>query len=209
MATVLLTGFGRFHGAPVNPSGLLACKLARVRRPAFADTKRVAHVFATSYAAVDRQLSALIAHNQPDAIVMFGLASRTRHIRIEVQARNRMLVLFPDAAGFSPRARAIHAHGPARLSGRAPFSRLLAVARGHGSAVALSRNAGAYVCNYCYWRAIEGAPHTPVVVFIHVPKVRSARPRTPKRPRAPRFANLVKAGEAILAAIIAGGLAAR
>ena len=205
MATILLTGFGTFPGAPVNPSGLLARKLARIRRPVFADCKRVAHVFATTYAAVDQQLPALIARHRPGAIVMFGLASRTRHIRIELLARNRMLVLFPDATGFRPRAQTIRAQGPTGLHGRAPFSRLLAAARAHGVDAALSRNAGGYVCNYCYWRAIEGAPPDgPIVVFIHVPKARGRSRRSGSKPRAPLLADLVKAGEAILVSIVAG-----
>jgi pyrrolidone-carboxylate peptidase len=34
MTTVLITGFGRFPGAPSNPSGPLALALAKRRRPA-------------------------------------------------------------------------------------------------------------------------------------------------------------------------------
>jgi pyroglutamyl-peptidase len=206
MATILLTGFGGFPGAPVNPSGDLARNLARIKRPAFANSKRIAHVFATSYAAVDRDLPALIARHRPDAIVMFGLASRTKPIRIEMQARNRLLVLFPDATGFRPRAQTIRMPGPVRLRGRAAFSRLLAAARGHGVDATLSRNAGSYVCNYCYWRAIEEAPSRdgPIIVFIHVPKVRGRARRSHSKPRAPLLSDLVKAAEAILAAVVAG-----
>src|SRR3954471_13810260 len=81
--TILLTGFGPFPGAPANPTGALIERLARRRHPGFAGMRRVAHVFATSYAAVDRDLPALIARERPDALVMFGLAGRTKHIRIE------------------------------------------------------------------------------------------------------------------------------
>src|SRR5262249_17919981 len=186
MVTILITGFGRFHGAPFNPSRALAQKLARIRRPAFAGTRRIAHVFPTSYAAVDRQLPTLITGHRPDAVVMFGLAARTKHIRIELQAANHMLVLFPDASGYAPDARSIRPHGPTRLHGRAPFLQMLAAARGHGLDAAFSRNAGRYVCNYCYWRAIEAAtaPNGPaIVVFVHVPNVRG-----------PRFLNLIDAG---------------
>ena len=47
---VLIGGFGRFPGAPFNPSGLVALALARRRRPALADVRRLAHVFAVRYA---------------------------------------------------------------------------------------------------------------------------------------------------------------
>lgn len=208
MPTILLTGFGPFPGAPDNPSGQIARRLAAIRRPAFTSTKRIAHVFTTTYAAIDQHLPALILRHRPDAIVMFGLSARTKQVRIELQARNRLLTLFPDAEGFSPRKQTIRSPGPASLRGRAPFARLLAAARSTGMATSLSRNAGTYVCNYCYWRAVDGAvlPERPmVIVFVHVPKTRShARPTSRSGRCPPGIAHLVKAGEAMLAAVVAG-----
>jgi hypothetical protein len=95
-------------------------------------------------------------------------------------------------------------------------------------AAAPSRNAGAYLCNYVYWRALEAAarPDGPgLVVFVHVPPIRSAKaPKKPfKRPlkrlskklpeklsnrrrtrkrRPPRLDDLVRAGEAIVLAMV-------
>ena len=57
---MLSPGVEPFPGAPINPTGPLAVRLAKRRRPAFADTKRIAHVFPTSYAAVDRELPRLV-----------------------------------------------------------------------------------------------------------------------------------------------------
>src|SRR5215469_14037132 len=62
---VLITGFGPFPGAPFNPSAALAKALARRRRPAFADLDRATHIFATTYASVDRDLPKLLAQ-KPD-----------------------------------------------------------------------------------------------------------------------------------------------
>jgi pyroglutamyl-peptidase len=206
MTTILVTGFGSFHGAPTNPSGVLAERLVAMRRPAFAGIRRVAHVFPTSYAAVDQQLPRLVEQHRPNAIVLFGLATRSKHLRLEREARNQMLGLFPDITGFVPSARAIRPQGPARLRGRAAFSRLLAAMRAAGMAAALSRDAGRYVCNYGYWRAIECAvqPHGPtLVVFVHIPKVPPpGRKRRPGQPsRRPNLVDLVRAGEAILRAV--------
>src|SRR5205823_11310237 len=86
--TIVITGFGPFPGAPFNPTEPLAVELARRRHPAFANVRRVAHVFRVSYKAVDRDLPALIAQEKPQAFVMFGLAGRTKHVRIETRARN-------------------------------------------------------------------------------------------------------------------------
>ena len=103
-ATILITGFGPFPGAAFNPTEPLAVELARRRHPAFANVRRVAHVFRVSYEAVDRDLPALIAHEKPQAFVMFGLAGRTKHVRIETRARNVLTRLVPDADGQIPAA---------------------------------------------------------------------------------------------------------
>src|SRR5439155_124049 len=75
--TILLTGFGPFPGAPFNPTDALVRALAHVRHPRLAGTRRIAHVFATRYDTVDRELPALIARERPAAVLMFGLAART------------------------------------------------------------------------------------------------------------------------------------
>ena len=201
MTTVLITGFGRFPGAPSNPSGPLALALAKRRRPAFADVRRAVHVFETSYAAVDRDLSKLIAKHKPDIVLMFGLAARTPFVRIETRARNAMSILFPDVTGFRPTDRAI-APGKSPLRSAAPFAHLLGAARATGTRSRMSRDAGRYLCNYIYWRALEASRSGTLAQFIHIPPV----PRSPRRPGGKRrtsHAALVRAGEAILLALLA------
>jgi pyroglutamyl-peptidase len=219
--TILITGFGRFPGSPVNPSGLVAMRLAHRRRPALAATRRVAHVFATCYDAVDRELPALLAREKPDIVVMFGVATRSRRVRIEQRARNR-IALFPDASGYRPAAGIIAPRQDAR---RNPLSMARVVRAVHtaGVAAAASRNAGTYLCNYVYWRGLEAAavPDGPgSVIFIHVPPVGMKKatkkpskrlpkwlskklrsPRVGKR-RAPGLNDLVRAGEAIVLAMV-------
>jgi pyroglutamyl-peptidase len=203
---VLIGGFGRFPGAPFNPSELVATALARRRRPALADVRRLAHVFATRYADVDRELPALVARERPDIVLLFGLASRARHLRIEEIARNRMSVLFPDAGGFRPPRPAI---APGRAAQRNPrrLARLVEAARDAGVRASPSRNAGSYLCNYIYWRALEaaqGAGGPRLVAFVHVPPVqRKPRPASAKRRPAYQLGDLVRASEAILIAMAA------
>src|ERR1700733_2960996 len=100
MRTILITGFGRFPGSPFNASGPVAIRVGRRRRPAVADTRRTAQVFATRYDAVDRELPALLGREKPDIVVIFGVATRARHVRVEERAHNRVSALFPDAGGF-------------------------------------------------------------------------------------------------------------
>jgi pyroglutamyl-peptidase len=181
MQTILITGFDRFPGAPVNPSGVVATLLGRRRRPALTATRRVSHVFATSYDAVDRELPALLARVKPDILVMFGVATRSRGVRVEERARNRV-ALYPDAARYRPPAQTIALRRDARRN-PLPLDRLVNAARVTGVATVRSRNAGSYLCNYAYWRGLEAAeqPDGPdVVVFVHVPPV--AAKETPRRP---------------------------
>src|SRR5207244_7680933 len=113
--TILITGFGPFPGAPFNPTGALVKALAQWPH-AHAGVRRVAHVFATSYDSVDRELPALIARERPAALIMFGLAQGIQHVRIETLARNTLARTIPDVAGRLPAADAIVAAGPSTLS---------------------------------------------------------------------------------------------
>lgn len=205
MRTVLLTGFGPFPGAPFNPSGPLVQKLARLRRPAFAGVRLIPHVFATSYKSVDADLPKLIAQHRPDAVLMFGLAARSRHVRIEMQARNALAAL-PDVSGFAPAAHAIRGMQDPKLPIRAPGIALLRAARTGSIPARLSRDAGRYLCNYLYWHGLEAAarPEGPqLVAFIHIPNVRRmpARGRHGRKPFA--FGDLVRTGESLLATAVA------
>jgi pyroglutamyl-peptidase len=187
MRTILITGFGRFPGAPANPSAIIATRLARRRRPALAAIRRIAHVFPTSYAAVDRELPMLLARETPDAVLLFGLAARARHLRIEEWARNR-LSSFPDVERRRPAGRIIAPHMPARRT-TASIARLVAAARATGVTAVRSRNAGGYLCNYAYWHALGGdhRPGGPVAVFVHVPSIpRNKRPRRKPDQHIPR-----------------------
>jgi pyroglutamyl-peptidase len=202
MTAVLITGFGRFPGAPFNPSGPLALALAKHRRPAFAGIRRAAHIFETSYAAVDRDLPKLIAKHKPVIVLMFGLAARTSFVRVETRAQNTRSVLFPDVNGFRPGDRAIVRGKPA-LQGLAPFRRLLGAARAARVPARTSRDAGRYLCNYVYWRALEASRSgTPLAQFIHIPPVANGR-RPPGRKRRMTQSALLRAGEAILLALLA------
>jgi pyroglutamyl-peptidase len=194
---VVIAGFGPFHGAPSNPSGRLATALACRRRPAFAGINVTSHVFATAYEAVDRDLPKLLAR-KPDVLVIFGLAGRRRHVCIETRARNARSTLFPDVSGWRPDRAAIDP-GQRALTGNAPFPRLLNALRRTALPARLSRDAGAYLCNYAYWRALESVRGgRPLVQFVHIPWVNF---KTQRAGALPPY-DLVTACEHLLIALI-------
>jgi pyroglutamyl-peptidase len=199
--TILITGFGPFPGAPFNPTEPLVRELAWRRRPGRAGMRRVAHVFPVSYEAVDRELAMLLAREQPDVLIMFGLAVRTRHLRIETRARNALACTVPDAGGCLPRSATIVPGAPSTLRLRCPALRLLMAAQSTGVPAALSHDAGRYLCNYLCWRATEAARGPRLAAFIHVPAVQ--RLRIPPWPRTTlTLEHLIEAGEAIVRAAL-------
>lgn len=198
---VVIAGFGPFPGAPANPSGRLAIALARRRRPALAGIEITSHVFATAYNAVERDLPKLLAR-RPDVLLIFGLAGRRRHVCIETRARNARSILFPDVSGWRPK-RAVIEPGEGALKGNAPFQRLLNALRRTALPARLSRDAGAYLCNYAYWRALQHARDgRPLVQFVHIPAVISKARRAGAVHGTP-LSRLVIAGENLLIALVA------
>ncbi len=105
----------------------------RLRRPALATVERFARVFPVTYAAVDDLLPTLIADIRPHALLMFGLAARTAHLRIETRARNAVTTLWPDADHAPVRRATITADGEARPFGPHTL-RLLRAAQSTGTA---------------------------------------------------------------------------
>jgi pyroglutamyl-peptidase len=202
MPTILITGFGPFPGSPYNPTGPLVQRLARLRRPSLAGVKIAAHIFPTSYAAVDRELPEIIARYKPDALLMFGLAPRARWLRIETRARNSVALL-PDVSGVALARHTIQTHGPTDLPMPAPAQTLLAAVRTTRVPAALSRDAGRYLCNYLCWRAAEAVnkKNGPrLAVFVHVPKTARFTQR-PRKNRGLTLNDLTRAGGAVLAAV--------
>jgi len=185
--TVLVTGFGPFPGAPFNPTEPLVRRIAKLRRPVLAGTKIVVHVFAASYAAVDRDLPTLLAEHKPDALLMFGLAPRAKTLRVETRARNAMKLLM-DVAGYTPLRGVIAQGGHSTLKIPAPVVALFAAVRGTRIPIVRSHDAGTYLCNYLCWRVSETGSKSKrpqLAAFIHVPPLHvRSRPRkvTKKRP---------------------------
>ncbi|MGH6684181.1 MAG: pyroglutamyl-peptidase I [Pseudolabrys sp.] len=187
--TILVTGFGPFPGASVNPTEALTKTLGR--GPAPPGARVVTHVLRASYAAVDREFPALLRRYRPQVLLMFGLATQAVHFRIETVARN-ILAPVADADGALPKMGSI---APGRSGTRrlpTPARRLLAAVRAAHMKAALSNDVGGYLCNYLCWRATIAArmPHGPrLAAFVHVPNGQESA------------VDLARAGTAMLRAI--------
>jgi pyroglutamyl-peptidase len=197
---ILVTGFGPFPGAPYNPTQPLVARLMRLRRPAFADVELSSHIFPVTYQAVDRELPLALQQYRPHALLMFGLAGRTKYLRIETRARNAVTMLWPDAAQTRVRKGSIADGADAQRFGP-HTAKLLRAAKATGLDARASRDAGSYLCNYLSWRAIDAvnADSGPrLAAFIHIPPL--ARGGALRRKGFSRITpeELVDAGEAML-----------
>jgi pyroglutamyl-peptidase len=171
---LLVTGFGPFPGVALNPSGFVAARVgasARLRRAPGGPPRAV--VLRTAYAALDDALAPLLAEG-PLAVLMIGVAGRARRVRVEVRAANRASRLMPDAGGAPARRLTLDPHGPAGRHAGTAARKAEAILRRAGLPVRVSRDAGRYLCNAAYYRAL--ALPCPVL-FLHIPKPPPVRPR--------------------------------
>ncbi|HEX2365534.1 MAG TPA: pyroglutamyl-peptidase I [Bradyrhizobium sp.] len=195
---ILMTGFGPFPGAPFNPTMKLVERLMQLRRPAFDDVDLSSHIFHVTYATVDRELPQLLKKHRPHALLMFGLADRTSFLRVETRARNAVTTIFPDADGTRVGKGSIAADADAMMFGQ-HTAKLLRVAISTGIDARASRDAGAYLCNYLSWRAIEATQQDKgpqLAAFIHIPLL--AHDGAARAPGGVTLEALVDAGEAML-----------
>lgn len=208
---VAIAGFGPFPGVARNPSAEIVRKLLRMQRFRTGDIRLSGAIFPTAYEAAEKELLALLKP-RPDAVILFGVAGRRREVCIETTARNAVSVLAPDNARRVPAKRALIAEGSRTLPLRASAHRLLQAAKSAGIRARLSRDAGRYLCNASFYRALHETrvqEKPPLVVFVHIPMPRANRPPRKQRKRLrrppsplPRFPALVRAAAEILAAAI-------
>jgi pyroglutamyl-peptidase len=202
---VLITGFGPFPGAPYNPTMPLVKRLTQLRRPAFGDVELIGHIFHVTCGTVDRELPELIVQRRPQALLMFGLADRTAHVRIETRARNAITTLFPDADRNRARKGSIIDGADAMMFGP-HTAKLLRAADSTGIDARPSRNAGSYLCNYLSWRAIEATSKDDgpaLAAFVHIPLLaRGVQSRRKGMTHRVTLEELVDAGEAMLLELV-------
>lgn len=168
---LLLTAFGPFPGVPKNPSEALARRIAADRRLKAAGVEACVRVFPTEYAAVTAMIPAMIREARPDAVLMFGVASRRKHLSVEKRGANRASLLHADAAGKKP-ALLLQKGAQAFHRGRAPLVEIAVAGTRAGFPTRLSRSAGTYLCNASYYLMLGALPAKTPCLFLHIPRVR-------------------------------------
>ena len=168
--TLLLTSFGAFPGAPVNPSEAVAALADRLagRRLERIGIRLVAARLPVVFAAVGAEIARLHARHAPIGALHLGLASSRKTMTPEARAGNRLTLRHPDASGACSASASVQAGGASLLSSTLSAARLTRVLRGCGIAARPSRSAGSYVCNQAlYLSLLKGVGP---VGFIHLPQ---------------------------------------
>ncbi|GAA0772923.1 peptidase C15 [Roseibium denhamense] len=188
--TVLVTGFGPFPGAPVNPTQLL---MKRLPKRLGVHQHGVAYhfdVLPTTWEARSRVTDTLRREVRPDAIVHFGVDGTRKSINIENRAVNKAIQVRLDSSGQGPGYPELDPSGERSRTATLPARHLVTAARQSGAATNVSQNAGTYLCNATLWDSIgSGIPS----IFVHVPPL----PRTKQDPR-PSLAMVENAAVSLL-----------
>lgn len=174
---VLLTAFGGFPGAAINPTQAIAVKLSKTRRGALrlGGIELLTESLPVEYGVVENRITNLLAHYQPDCVLHLGLAGARHKISVETRGRNRLNTIHPDAAGR--RAGRMTCASDADDMRQASYRALRILSAMHSARAdaVLSIDAGDYLCNQALFSTL-GQFEGPAG-FIHVP-----RPRRPSRP---------------------------
>jgi pyroglutamyl-peptidase len=196
---VLVTGFGAFPGAPVNPSAAILTRLARHRgRLARLGIVIETRLLPVIYEAIEPALAVQTAALKPAAILHLGLAGRRQSLSVETRAINRA-GLYPDAEGRRP-SQTVRPGGPSILPATYPASRILHAIQAQGVNAKRSIDAGNYVCNTTLYLTLNHR-YAPLVGFLHVPRPRrSTKPLGKGGARRPSLEDLTRG---VLAAILA------
>ena len=147
----LVTGFGSFGAVLDNPSSVLAQASGANWIP-----------LRVSFAAVD-QFLATLDPNSFNALFLMGVAAGRSHVSLESIARN-MVGKTPDVDGTVAGPGLIDADGPGLIRGTLWPESLIATTSGDLEA---SEDAGDYLCNYLYFRALQKFPEHRIG-FLHV-----------------------------------------
>jgi pyroglutamyl-peptidase len=172
---LLVTGFGPFPGIPKNPSEIVAATVARLPRWRHLGIDVRMVPLSTTYGALADELLPAIRDFAPDALLMIGVAGRSREVRVETRALNRASILLPDAAKVRPGRWVIPGKPHLRRSRAHPVPQVAILRRG-GWRARPSIDAGPYLCNASYFTAL--ATSIPDL-FVQIPKPGRARPAAP------------------------------
>lgn len=155
----LVMGFGPFGAVQHNPAERLA---RAVHGATCRSGLRVeGAVMDVAWRRCWTQTQALVEALQPELLIGVGVAVGRDQPALELRATNALAADRPDVDGATRAL--VRADGPASLGATA----VLSAAEGLG--IVRSTDAGRYVCNAWLYQALDEAPPSLPVAFLHLP----------------------------------------
>lgn len=167
---LLLAGFGSFPAAPLNPSAAVIASLAReswAPKGAVVDYLTLPVQWQGATETILRQLQTSPA----DGVLVVGVAVEAETFRVETLGRNVASPERPDQAGRVWGSACVAETGQDAIDATAPCKAMASALETEGLPVALSEDAGDYLCNFTLYRLLH-AKAAPRVGFLHVPQAR-------------------------------------
>jgi pyroglutamyl-peptidase len=170
---LLVTGFEPFGALVENPSATIVRELSR-RAPLRPDDYPGLSVaiLPTEFVKAERAIRELLQTDVPDVLLALGVAPRAQGLRLERTARNRDDAALPDNAGEQRKLTPIVPGGPDTFASTLPIQAMQAALEQLGVQVAISDDAGGYVCNHVFYTArqvIDSCRLPTRCGFVHVP----------------------------------------
>lgn len=155
---ILVTGFEPFGSYNKNPS---LDFVEFLKNKGFATA-----IFPVSFNLIDTEIQKL-KWNSYEFIFMFGLSAERDELSLERVALNWIESSQKDNSGFLPLCQMIDESKPAAVINKIDLNSWLPEFDRFGLPVKISHSAGAFLCNYLYYRVLEMNKNC---LFIHMPK---------------------------------------
>lgn len=164
--SLLITGFEPFNGESLNPSQLLAQKLARSR-------DLDVEILPVSYKRCFEPLQARLESGRYKGLLSLGQAAGRSKVCLERVALNWEDADLPDADLVTKIESPIDPVGPTAVLNSLPLRDYVRELKMRGRPVEISTSAGAYVCNSLYYQVFQWMRQNPGILsfqlFVHVP----------------------------------------
>lgn len=162
MKRILLTGFEPFNNHSVNPSEKLAQALSQ--------ELHLDHlILPVSYQRSLEKLEEHLRLQDYDFVLMLGLASEREEVFLERVGLNIKDSKIPDSDGVHPKGEKITLGGEGAFFNEWPLSHWI-----ENTKMKVSNHAGAYVCNYIYYKMLSGV-YGKKSLFVHVPAFQNSK----------------------------------
>lgn len=169
---VLITGFPPFPGRPVNPTQELVRAITQQKSLVTGCRLQTAEL-PVEYRAVEERFAEAVTTHDPDVVLAFGVGKPGPLFRLETQGVNWDECEVPDNAGELRCGQRIVDDGPEVLRSSLDLEPVHNSLLSQGHSVALSDNAGRYVCNHLLYFGLHYALVEQLryrMTFVHVPQ---------------------------------------